>query len=71
MCFLFMFFLQRFSVQHAVCADAAGVSDAERAARGESLSAPGRLGSSWLLLCVCMQKSVVPPVPGAGGELFD
>lgn len=70
MLFIYVFSFSA-SLYGSVCADAAGVSDAERAARGESLSAPGRLGSSWLLLCVCMQKSVVPPVPGAGGELFD
>jgi len=44
----------------AECGDAAGISDAESTAGGEFLSALGKLGSSWLLLCVYMQKSEGP-----------
>ena len=39
-------------------AAAAGISDAESATRGESLSALGRLGSSWLPLCAKVSGSL-------------
>lgn len=52
--------------------DGAGISDAEGAARGKPLSTLGRLSSSWLLLCVYIQKSVGPLHMEQGwGQLVD
>lgn len=66
-----MFFSTALSVCVVDCGDAADIGDAESAAREESLSNLGRLGSSWLLLGGCMQKSAGPLALSAGGRLVD
>lgn len=53
-----VFFPPARSLYAGECGDAAGISDAESAARGESLSALGRLGSSWLSLCAKVSGSL-------------